>query len=600
MPKSTENNASWFRFGAGGAIAALLVLTGCAVGEASTILATSDNSIVVSEADGDSRRPAGRIAVGGSIYGKYLAARHAEVQSDFAQAADLLLGVLESVPDDAKLLRRTHLLLASEGRIDEAVEIAERLLAINDGDAFANITLALKDTKDGNFEAADKRLGGIELTGTNQLLVPMLRAWAQYGAGRTDEALATLRPLGEVNGFALMEGLHSGLIADLAGRPEETEKAFERAGNNGAIPLRLALAQASFLSREGRWDDAEAALDAFRVQQADDLLLQPGADALAEQKTVARIVTGPADGMAEALVSVARALNRDGGDIGSLVYTRMAMELRPGDPMTQTLLADVLANQSRWEAAITVLREIKPGSPYSWFARRSLARMLEATGKVEEAISLLQDMVSERTDRVEAAQTLGDFLRLNDRFDEAVDAYDVAVDRVENIDQRHWRLLYTRGIALERAKNWPRAEKDFLQALELQPQQPLVLNYLGYSWVEKGLNLDRARGMIEDAVSQRPRDGFIVDSMGWVLYQLGDYEGAVANLERAVALESGDPIINDHLGDAYWLVGRGAEARFQWKRALGADPDDDQRIIIEQKLRGESLPSPTPVGERDS
>ena len=342
------------------------------------------------------------------------------------------------------------------------------------------------------------------------------------------------------------------------------------------------------------------ALDAFRVQQADDFLLRPGADALAKRETVARIVTGAADGMAEALVSVARALNRDRGDIGALIYTRMALALRPNDPMTQTLLADVLANQSRWEAAIAALREIEPGSPYSWFARRSMAQMLEATGELEEAISLLEKMVSERTDRVEAAQTLGDFLRLNDRFDEAVTAYDVAVDRVEAIDQRHWRLLYTRGIALERAKNWPRAEKDFLHALELQPQQPLVLNYLGYSWVEKGLNLDRARGMIEDAVAQRPGDGFIIDSMGWVLYQLGDYEGAVHNLERAVSLESGDPIINDHLGDAYWLVGRGTEARFQWKRALGADPEEDQRVIIKQKLQGESLPKPTPVSERDS
>ncbi|MHA1570849.1 MAG: tetratricopeptide repeat protein, partial [Alphaproteobacteria bacterium] len=478
MPKSTKNNGLRIRFGAGGAVVALLVLAGCAVSQASTKLAASDDSIVVTEPGRDAERSGGHIAVGDSVYGKYLAARHAEMQSEFARAADLLLGVLKSEPDNANLLRRTHLLLASEGRIEEAVELAERLQAMDGADPFADITLALRDTKEGNFEAAEKRLDAIELTGTNQLLVPMLRAWALFGAGRTDEALETLEPLGEVNGFALMEGLHSGLIADLAGQADETEEAFDRAHSNGAIPLRLALAQASFLSREGRWEDAEAALESFRVQQADDFLLRPGADALANRQTVDRIVTGAADGMAEALVSVARALNRNGGDIGSLIYTRMAMALRPGDPMTQTLLADVLANQNRWEAAIAVLREIEPASPYSWFARRSMAQMLEATGKFEEAVALLEQMVSERTDRVEAAQTLGDFLRLNDQFDEAVVAYDVAVDRVATIDQRHWRLLYTRGIALERAKNWPRAEKDFLQALELQPQQPLVLNYL--------------------------------------------------------------------------------------------------------------------------
>lgn len=600
MPKSAKNSSLRVHFGAGSALAALFLLAGCAVSQASTVLALSDNSIVLSPPGEEQVSRSGQIVVGDSISGKYLAARHAEIENDFALAADLLLGVLEEVPDDARLLQRAHLLLASEGRSQEALVLAERLVAINEASPFANIVLALKEVRDGDFTAAGAWLDAIERTGTNQLLAPMLSAWALYGAGRTDDALAALEPLGEVNGFAVLEGLHSGLIADLAGREQEAEKAFERANSNGAIPLRLALAQASFFSRLGRWADAEAALEAFRVQQADDFLLRPSVDALAQQQAVPRTVTSPAEGMAEALVSVARALNRDGGDISALVYVRLALELKPGDAMMQTLLADILANQTRWEDSIAVLRQIDEESPYSWFARRSLAQMLEATGAFDEAVLLLQQMVGERLDRVEAAQTLGDFLRLNDRFDEAVDAYDVAVERVADIDQRHWRLLYTRGIALERSKDWQRAEKDFLKALELQPQQPLVLNYLGYSWVEKGLNLDRARRMIEDAVAQRPGDGFIVDSMGWVLYQLGDYEGAVTQLERAVSLESGDPIINDHLGDAYWLVGRNNEARFQWNRALGSDPEEELEVIINEKLQGRSLPEPTPVGERDS
>ncbi len=600
MPRPAKKNSLRIHFGAGSAVAALLVLAGCAASQASTVLALNDDSIVLSPPGEELVAPSGQIAVGDSISGKYLAARHAEIENDYGQAADLLLGVLEAVPDSARLLQRTQLLLAAEGRSKEAVALAERLVAIHRQSPFANITLGLNAVREGDFASAVARFDAIERRGTNQLLAPMLSAWALYGAGRTDDALAALRPLAEVSGFAVLEGLHYGLIADLAGRGQEVEAAFERANSNGAIPLRLALAQASFFSREGRWEDAEAALEAFRVQQADDFLLRPSVAALAERQTVPRTVTSPAEGMAEALVSVARALNRDGGDVAALVYARLALELRPGNAMTQTLLADILASQSRWEDAIAVLREIDEESPYSWFARQSLARMLEATGAFDEAVLLLQEMVEERLDRVEVAQTLGDFLRLNDRFDEAVEAYDVAVERVDEIDPRHWRLMYTRGIALERSKNWPRAEEDFLKALELRPQQPLVLNYLGYSWVEMGLNLDRARRMIEDAVAQRPGDGFIVDSMGWVLYRLGDYQGAVEQLERAVSLESGDPIINDHLGDAYWLVGRRNEARFQWNRALGSNPEEELEIIIREKLQGRSLPEPTPVGERDS
>ncbi|MEO1065674.1 MAG: tetratricopeptide repeat protein, partial [Actinomycetota bacterium] len=170
---------------------------------------------------------------------------------------------------------------------------------------------------------------------------------------------------------------------------------------------------------------------------------------------------------------------------------------------------------------------------------------------------------------------IGNLLRGRERFVEAAEAYDRALDRIgEDLDQRHWSLLYARGIALERSKQWPRAETDFLRALELEPEQPYVLNYLGYSWVEQGVNIDRAREMIERAVEQRPNDGYIVDSLGWVFYRLGQYEDAVVNLERAVELRPQDPTINDHLGDAYWKVGRYAEARFQWSRALSLDPEE--------------------------
>jgi len=239
---------------------------------------------------------------------------------------------------------------------------------------------------------------------------------------------------------------------------------------------------------------------------------------------------------------------------------------------------------------------IDPKTPYGWYARLNLAEGYRMRDDVDKAIRLLRTMIRERPERADAARTLGDFLRIDERYREAVAAYNTAQKRLEG--GADWRLYYSRGIALERAKQWQRAESDFLKALELEPDQPLVLNYLGYSWIEQGLNLERAKKMIEKAVLQRPQDGYIADSLGWALYRLGNYPEAVIHLERAVALEPGDPVINDHLGDAYWLAGRRNEARFQWKRSLTQEPDADVEAITRDKLQGKKMPQPLPADQR--
>jgi Flp pilus assembly protein TadD len=201
-----------------------------------------------------------------------------------------------------------------------------------------------------------------------------------------------------------------------------------------------------------------------------------------------------------------------------------------------------------------------------------------------ESQAMLREIAAEHPDDPDPLSELGDILRRREKYVEAVAAYDQAIARIGALQPRHWRLLYARGIALERSKQWPRAEADFLQALEFEPDEPFVLNYLGYSWVEQGKNLDKAEEMIRKAVELRPSDGYIVDSLGWVLYRLGRHEEAVVHLERAAELKPEDPVINDHLGDAYWAVGRQREARYQWQTALASDPEPELKTAIEQKL----------------
>ena len=256
----------------------------------------------------------------------------------------------------------------------------------------------------------------------------------------------------------------------------------------------------------------------------------------------------------------------------------------------------MLSAQNKPEVSLAILSKFPSSSPYSWSARLRIAANLEMLDRTDEAITQLREMSAEAPTRAGAEMQLGDLLRAKKRFNEAVDAYDDAIRRLQaNGMPERWSLFYSRGIALERSGQWKLSEADLLHALELKPDQPLVLNYLGYSWIDKGENLERGLKMIEKAVELRPEDGYIVDSLGWAHYRVGDYSSAVQYLEKAIELVPEDPTINDHLGDAYWQNGRPNEARFQWRRALQFGPEKDEIKPIEAKLdRG--MVTPTRAG----
>jgi tetratricopeptide (TPR) repeat protein len=538
------------------------------------------------------------VEVGETVYGKYLASRHAESVGDFAAAASFAAQVLAESPDLKDIARRGHILMASAGRIAEAAELAEQVVAENERDPLANMTLAVRAFASEDYGQALARLDKIELTGIQRIIVPLMRAWALAGDGRTDAALRLLDDLTSTNGLGPITGLHGGLIADLSGRPEAADAAFKRGvAASGETPaLQLVEAYAGLKARTNQHESAVRLVEAFTQTNPQTLLIEPTQAALADGKVPAPVVTSFADGAAEALHAVANLLNRERLRAQSLIMIQLSLHLRPKSPPTLYLLGQVFEREEQLDAAIEAYGDIDSETPYGWYARLNLADGYRTQGDVDKAVRMLRTMMRERPDRADAARTLGDFLRIDERYRDAVTAYDTAHERAG--DDTDWRLYYTRGIALERAKLWDRAENDFLKALELEPDQPLVLNYLGYSWIEQGVNLERAKKMIEKAVSQRPQDGYIADSLGWALYRLGNYPDAVIHLERAVALEPGDPVINDHLGDAYWLAGRRDEARFQWTRALSQKPDADVEKIIRDKLRGKQLPQPLPEDQR--
>jgi tetratricopeptide (TPR) repeat protein len=304
------------------------------------------------------------------------------------------------------------------------------------------------------------------------------------------------------------------------------------------------------------------------------------------------------DGMAEALFDLASALQSDRtGDLAQ-IYVQSAMWLRPHYPAANLLLGSLLENEQRYEAANAAYAAAGNDTTYGWAAKLHIASNLDQMGKSDEAVKVLEAMATEQPDRIDALVRLGDLWRSKVKqpgpfpeYDYALSAYDRAIARVPNPQPQHWTLFFSRAVVLERSGRWARAEPDLLKALELEPEQPSVLNYLGYSWADQRLHLDKALPMIERAVELRPRDGYIIDSLGWVHFRLGNVEKALGYMEQAVELRPQDPTINDHLGDVYWRVGRRAEARFQWERALRLEPEPEAIPQIQKKIN-EGLPPP--------
>jgi len=531
-----------------------------------------DEPILVAEVPGD------------SPLGSYLAGRHAERVHDVGAAARYLTDALAADPENERLRRRAFLLLLSDGQNAEALDLARTIVQHDDKEPVANLVLAVDSAKAGDYLAAAERLAELPRRGGNEILVPLMLGWLWYGEGRMDEAEKALDQLGEVKGFESFYQLHRAEFLDLVGRREEAAKVHEALREGGLRSLRLLIAVASFYQRTGRADEAEKLYLGYLKEDPDSLIASTDLEKIRSGETLPRLIGSAVDGMAEALFNVASALYQENVAQTALVYGRLALFLKPDFPEAQLLVGNVLELNGQRAEAVEIYEAVPRSSPLSWNARLAVARNYDQLERADDAAKLLEAMADERSERADALIALGDLHRKHEQFEAAVKAYDRAMERIGDIQKRHWGLFYARGIVLERSKQWQRAEADFLRALELEPNQPYVLNYLGYSWVELGINLERARQMLETAVSLRRDDGYITDSLGWVLYRTGAFEDAVKHLERAVELRPHDSTINDHLGDAYWKVGRLNEARFQWRRALSLDPDPEQVPVIEGKL----------------
>jgi tetratricopeptide (TPR) repeat protein len=550
------------------ALAALLVWSGIPAAQAQT-----------------SQRPKASSAMPRvSVSGSYLAARHAGISRDAAAAAIYYRVALRGDPRNPELLGRAFMAVLQNGEVDEAVRLAERLIQVDKTDRVARLVLGVRAIKQKQYVTARQQLAQSVRGPITDLAATLLAAWTNVGPNESKAAIEGIDKLSGPESYNLLKDLHAGLILDLSGQRRDALKRLERAYKYDATVLRVAQAYASGLSRLGNRDEALKVFKALDEALPRHPLVTEAIRDIENGRRIAPLVDSAQAGAAEALFTIGSALGRRGEEVG-IVYLQLALYLAPTHALALTSLADIYEGMRKPELAIKTYERVPSTSPLSHNARIQRALNLDQLDRTDEAVADLERIVEANASDREAALALGNILRARKKFAECADVYSKAIDSVPRTDKSDWMVLYFRGICYERSKQWPKAEADMKTALELSPDQPLVLNYLGYSWVDQGINLDEGMRMIRRAVEQRADDGYIVDSLGWAYYRMGDFENAVKYLEQAVELKPEDPTINDHLGDAYWRIGRRLEASFQWAHARDLSPEPEDLAKILEKLK---------------
>jgi tetratricopeptide (TPR) repeat protein len=524
--------------------------------------------------------------------GSYLAARHASQQRDAAAAAAFYGSALRHDPKNSELLDRTFLSLLVGGDIDGAMKYAERLVRADKKDRVAELVLGVSALKHKQYNAARRDLALSVRGPITDLTATLLSAWSLYGAGETKAAVATIDRLTGPDWYAIFKDLHVGLILDLAGNRREAGKRLAHAYKLDSSALRVVEVYGSWLSRNASAQQALAVFEAFDKVLPRHPLVVEAMNRLKANEKLPQLVTTPQAGAAEALYGLGASLGRRGGEDLGLVYLQLSLYFAPNHPLALLSLADLYESLKKPAMAIKAYERVPTNSPLHRDAAIQMAANLDTLGRSDEAEKHLDALIKEHPDDLEAIMALGNILRGHKKFAECADIYSKGIATIAHPEKANWVAFYFRGICYERSKQWPKAEADLKKALDLFPEQPHVLNYLGYSWIDQGVNLDRGMDMIKRAVQQRPDDGYIVDSLGWAYYRTGNYEEAVKQLERAIELKPEDPTINDHLGDAYWRVGRTLEAKFQWAHARDLKPDPEELPKIEAKLEN-GLPDET-------
>ena len=521
-------------------------------------------------------------------YGAYLAGRVAHLRRDFNKASDYYIKALQIDPSNKELASRLYLILVSKSRIDEAVTYAKQNIANGSKDNFAYTVIAVKDMHDGNYQQSINDTKAYDNPAYKDFIAPMLNAWNYVGLNQPDKALKTLAPLKSEASFKTIYNFHAGMINDYFGRNREAQKHYDVIINNESMELSLRSLEiiANFYIRTDQKDKAVALVSGFNNEKALADILRAFAAEIrnATPQNTKRIITTPSEGSAEALFSIAATFRYDDVIDVAHMFTSLAIYQNPKYDLAKLLLADILEDRGMYEDANEVYESINSTSPAYYASQLKKANNYIKLNDYDSAELLLKSL-SLDYGTAQVYLDLGDVLRLKNRPEEAIEYYQKAIKKNAG-GENSWVLYYALGVSYEQADNWEKAEKALLKAKDLSNGHYLVLNYLGYTWLKQGSNINQAFEMIVNAHNQAPDDANITDSLGWALYNLGYYGMAEKYLEKATETAPANAVISDHLGDVYWFTGRRNEARFQWQHALDLKDENGElnRKIVKAKL----------------
>lgn len=512
-----------------------------------------------------------------TIAKEYLAGEFAARNNDFETAAIRFEEALAKTPDDHLLLQNTYKFMLLAGNYDKAIKYAEKYLQYDTHAVGALILLATKAASTGDFAKASTVLDSVlhdtnkkPATEIDQLIIPFIRMWIIAGEGNYDVALNMLDPRDSrsvVSGTFI--ALQKALLLSLSGNTEEATKTFSLLTDKSVVmPYNLAKSAASFYESIGQWDEAGRVYAQYRAQHPAMPHFENAQADVAGKTTHGLYIKDPRSGLAEVMKETARLMFSNQLYNEGLLYLQLASILRPTDHEITMLLANYNEERTNLEKAIELYNTIGKDSDFYIISQVNKAESLYKIDKKQDAKKILLDLAEKIKVKYIPLVTLADILRRDNQFKEAAKIYTKVLENIDKKNNASWAIFFARGMCYDKIGDWKKTESDMIAALELNPNQPEVVNYLAYSWIEHNQNLEKARDMLLKAAASRPDDPQILDSAGWALYKLKDYNNSVIFLEKATELMPQDATINDHLGDAYWMNGRHYEAKYQWQRAI--------------------------------
>ncbi len=520
---------------------------------------------------------------GTSLLGSYLAGHVARASRDSDSAALYYRRALAKDPDNQDILDEAFQLELASGDFVAARSLARRLIKRQQDNSIAHIFLGVDAYRRMNFEAADEHFKIAQRSSSaEEPTTKLARAWVAVAEGQANKAIAALKDAQKSAWATHFETVQRAFMADVARKMAIASEAYRAVYDKKAPNLRIAEAFARHLAVAG---DRQQALSVLQEAGAQETPL--GKVLLAELKagkTPKLMVSNAEEGLAESFLGIGQVLAANNGVDAAQIYFRLALLLNPDSDIAKLELAELYGNVEQYNKAISVIEKIRDGSPFWINAQMRKALYLNSLQKSGDAVVLLAALLGKHPDNQPLLQTAAAIESARKSYDAAIPFYDRAIALLGTPEKKDWQLFYSRGIAFERTKQWAKAEPDFKKALELDPEQGAVLNYLGYSWLDQNMHIPEAFDLIKKAVKLRPNDGYIIDSLGWAYYMQKDYDQAVKHLDKAVELRPEDPTLNDHLGDVYWRLGRKLEAKFQWTQALTLNPEPEDAAKIKKKI----------------